>query len=90
MENRIIKKRPLLTRSRSRLVRKTKKAKAAGFPAAIALVLGLEGHDGKRLAQRRQHLQDRIQLGVSVSALYLAINALDAGRRVLHRPSFRG
>ena len=59
-------------------------------PGGLALVLGLEGHDGKRLAQRRQHFQDRIQLGGGVSALHLAMNALDAGRRVLHRPSFRG
>ena len=46
------------------------KQKTVGNPAAFALVLGLEGHDGKRLAQRRQHLQDRIKLRVGVSALH--------------------
>ena len=39
-------------------------------PGGLALVLGLEGHDSKRLAQRCQHLQDRIQLRVGVSALH--------------------
>lgn len=74
MENRIIKKRPLLTRSRSyrfsRLVRKTKKSESRRVSGGLALVLGLEGHDGKRLAKRCQHLQDRIKLRVGVSALH--------------------
>lgn len=46
------------------------KQKTAHNPAVFALVPGLEGYDGKRLAQRRQHLQECIKLRVGVSALH--------------------
>ena len=39
------------------------KQKTVPNPAVFALVLVLEGHDGKRLAQRCQHLQECIKLG---------------------------